>query len=277
MPGMCRWLAYLGNPVFLETLIFEPEHSLIDQSLYARQSETTTNGDGFGIGWYGPRDLPGTYRSVRPAWNDENLRCLSAQVQSALFLAHIRASTGTAVQQTNCHPFYWDRWLLVHNGLIDGYSKIKRELVLAVAPELFPGIRGTTDSEIMFFLALTFGLDDDPLGAVERMAGFVEHVGANHGIEHPLQMTLGFADGERLYAVRYSSQRRSRTLFIGHDARGLADVHPDATRFSPDARAIVSEPLDACPDSWREVPESTAVVIERGHVETLPFAPKVPS
>ena len=50
---MCRWLAYSGSPVLLDDLLFRPDHSLIDQSLHSRLGATTTNGDGFGIGWYG--------------------------------------------------------------------------------------------------------------------------------------------------------------------------------------------------------------------------------
>ena len=65
---MCRWLAYLGAPIFLSELLFEPENSLIDQSLHARESISTTNGDGFGIGWYAHRAEPGVFRDVLPAW-----------------------------------------------------------------------------------------------------------------------------------------------------------------------------------------------------------------
>ena len=170
---MCRWLAYSGAPLFLEELIFKPKHSLIDQSLSAYSGETT-NGDGFGIGWYGSRDLPGVYRETQPAWNDDNLRDLAAQIESPLFLAHVRAATGTAVQQTNCHPFRHGKWLFVHNGSIEDFRSLRRELTMAVAPELFPDIEGTTDSEVMFYLALTFGMREDVVGGVERMVGFID-------------------------------------------------------------------------------------------------------
>ncbi|NER53077.1 MAG: class II glutamine amidotransferase [Symploca sp. SIO1A3] len=119
------------------------------------------DGDGFGVGWYGSRVTPGVYRSIQPAWNDRNLRDLAAQIASPLFLAHVRAATETAVQQSNSHPFRYGKWLLVHNGVIDNFQQIKRELVLAIAPELYPAIEGTTDSEIMFYLALTFGLTNE--------------------------------------------------------------------------------------------------------------------
>ena len=53
---MCRFVAYLGEPIFLEDLIAKPRHSLMRQSLRAEEAKTVTNGDGFGVGWYGDRD-----------------------------------------------------------------------------------------------------------------------------------------------------------------------------------------------------------------------------
>jgi glutamine amidotransferase len=184
---MCRWLAYSGSPILLDELLFKPDHSLIDQSLHARLGVETTNGDGFGVGWYGANtDTPTVFRSVEPAWNDRNLREVAGHVESPLFLAHIRASTGTPVQQTNCHPFRYGRWLWVHNGLVRDFVHLKRELALAVDESLYSFIEGSTDSELLFYLALTLGLDDDPPGAVERMVGLVEKAGRRHGAELPL-------------------------------------------------------------------------------------------
>jgi predicted glutamine amidotransferase len=209
---MCRWLGYFGNPVRPEWLLYRTRHGLIDQSLAAREMDHPINGDGFGMGWYGTAELPGVYRNVAPAWSDSNLRELCAQLETPVYVAHVRASTGTPVQQTNCHPFRHGRWLFVHNGFIDGYPQLRRELMFAVDPELFGGIQGTTDSELLFYLALTFGLGEDPLPALERMAGFVEACGRRRGFEYPLQMTIGVCNGERLYAIRYAS-RRANSLY----------------------------------------------------------------
>ena len=93
---MCRWLAYSGSPVLLEELLYKPKHSLIDQSLHSTMGAETTNGDGFGIGWYGVGDTPGMFHSIEPAWNDRNLRELAAHLTSGLVFAHIRASSGIA-------------------------------------------------------------------------------------------------------------------------------------------------------------------------------------
>ena len=145
---MCRWMAYSGHPVFIDELLFRPPHGLIDQSLHSRMGAETTNGDGFGLGWYGPAPTPGTYHSVAPAWGDANLRDLAAHIESPLFLAHVRATSGTAIQQTNCHPFRHGRWLFAHNGVVEGFHAMRRELMLEVEPEPVPrhpgldGLRG---------------------------------------------------------------------------------------------------------------------------------------
>ncbi|MFL6703514.1 MAG: class II glutamine amidotransferase, partial [Paraburkholderia graminis] len=154
---MCRWLAYSGNPLQLETVLFNAKHSLIDQSLHSRLGHTTTNGDGFGIGWYGhPTDIPFRYRCIQPAWSDRNLREAARAIHAPMFMAHIRAATDTPSQETNCHPFRHGRWLFAHNGVVRKYPAVRRDLMVAIAPELFASIEGSTDSEVLFFLALTF-------------------------------------------------------------------------------------------------------------------------
>jgi len=278
---MCRWNAFFGEPLLIEELLFNMDHSLIDQSLHSRMGVETTNGDGFGLGWYGARNRrPCRYRSVTPAWSDVNLRELAAHVESPIFVAHIRATTGTPVQQTNCHPFRHRNWLFLHNGVVREFLDYRRELLLAVDPELFDGIAGSTDSETLFYLALTFGLEEDPLGGLERAIGFIEQTGRNHGVENPMQGTMCLSDGERLWAVRYSTEHKSRTLFKSEDISALRALHPESERLQQlgdEDRAIVSEPLgNRLPGAWVEIPESTAIIVQPGPDEQVPFAPQVP-
>jgi predicted glutamine amidotransferase len=274
---MCRWLAYSGSPVLIEELLYKPKHSLIDQSRHARLGVDTTNGDGFGVGWYDPDDqTPAVFRSIEPAWNDRNLREVAGHVHSPLFLAHIRASTGTAVQQTNCHPFRHKDWLWVHNGLVRDFHLIKRDLALAVDESLYAYIEGSADSEMLFYLALTFGLEEDPPSAVERMVGFVEEVGYRHGTEHPIQMTIGTTDGKSVWAFRYSSERKSRSLFYSTHMRTVRELYPDRPRLqevSDETRIVVSEPLADLPGAWNEVPESSYGVVQDGEDQLHPFRP----
>ncbi|GGZ64630.1 class II glutamine amidotransferase [Streptomyces subrutilus] len=278
---MCRWLAYSGTPLLLDTVLYKPQHSLIDQSLHSRMGVETTNGDGFGVGWYTEdgreTPTPAIMCDVGPAWNNRNLHEIADHVRSGLFFAHIRASTGTAVQQSNCHPFRHGRWMWMHNGAIAGFHEMRRELCLLVDPVLFPDIGGTTDSEVMFYLALTYGLDDDPPAAVARMVGVVERVGREHGVEFPMQMTVAVTDGVRVWAFRYSSSGASRSLFYSSRVDSLRRLHPDKAFLrdvSEETRLVVSEPLGDLPGAWHEVPESTYGIVQPGADELLPFVPQ---
>ena len=273
---MCRWMAWSGQPLIVEELLFAPPHGLVDQSRHSRMGVETTNGDGFGLGWYGDGEGPAVYRSVAPAWGDENLRELAAHVESPLFIAHIRATTGTAIQQTNCHPFRHGRWLFVHNGAIAHFDVLRRDLMLGIDPSLFPAIQGSTDSEVIFNLALSFGLAADPVAALERAIGYVEATAQRRGVENPVQASMGLSDGERLWGFRYSSEGRSRTLFSSSDAMSVRRLHPENERLQrlrDEDRVVVSEPLADLPGVWESIPESTVLIVQPGEDEQRPFRP----
>jgi predicted glutamine amidotransferase len=274
---MCRWLAYSGAPMLLSHVLYTPVHSLIEQSLRSKLGAETTNGDGFGIGWYDTEPDPGVFRSTEPAWNDQNLHEVAAHVSSPLFFAHIRAAIGSVVQQTNCHPFRYGRWLFMHNGYIAGFATIKRDLVLGVDPSLFPEIKGSADSEILFYLALTFGLADDPPAAIARAIGYVESCGHAQGIQYPFQGTIATTDGETLWAFRYSSEGKSRSLYFTREVRKLRERYPGREvlrEVSDDARLVVSEPIGDLPGAWIEVPEASCSVVSKGNDRLMPFAPE---
>ena len=229
---------------------------------------------------YGAGDGPGVYHSISPAWGDANLRELAGHVEASVFLAHVRATTGTAIQQTNCHPFRHGRWLFVHNGVIAGFHAMRRELMLAVEPGLFADFHGSTDSEALFRLALTFGLEEDPVGAFERAIGFVEATALRHGVENAVQASLGLTDGERLWAFRYSTERRSRSLFVSAEASSIRRLHPDnprLQRLQDEDRIVVSEPIADLPGLWNEIPEASVLIVQPGADELRPFRPAVPA
>ena len=260
---MCRWLAYSGSPLLIEDILYRPAHSLIAQSLHSTLGAETTNGDGFGIGWYTGGDAPGVFRSIEPAWNDRNLRELAGHITSPVLFAHIRASSGSAIQQTNCHPFRHGRWLWMHNGVVREFAQVKRDLVLAVDASLYPHIEGSTDSEIFFFLALTLGLEDDPPGAVARAVGLIEEIGRAHGVEHPIQMTVATTDGKSVWAFRYSSERDSRSLFYSTDVPTLRKAHPELRGARPAERRVPPDRVGAAAGSPRGMERSAGVELRR--------------
>ena len=229
---------------------------------------TTTNGDGFGIGWYGEGAEPAVFKGIEPAWNDKNLREMAGRVRTPLLFAHIRASTGTPVQRSNCHPFRHGRWLWMHNGAIRGFHETKRDLMMAVDPSLFLDIEGSTDSEALFFLALTFGLTEDPFGAVARAVGFVEKVGREHGVEYPDPDDRGHHRRRVRLGLPLLQRREEPVTVLLHrcrDAASTASRGGDAARASgEETRLVVSEPLGDLPGAWNEVPESAAGVVRPG-------------
>jgi glutamine amidotransferase len=272
-------MAWLGQPVLMEELLFKTQHGLVAQSLHAEMGAEPTNGDGFGLGWYGAGEGPAVYRSVAPAWGDVNLRELAGHVEAPAFLAHVRAAIGSPVQETNCHPFRHGKWLFVHNGFIDGFHTMRRDLMLRIDESLFPDVQGTTDSEVVFQLALTHGLQDDPIAAMEATIGLVEAVAAQRGVADPVQGTFGICDGSDLWAVRYASNGAARSLFTSSEADAIRDLYPDNARLQRlhhGDRLVLSEPLSDLPGLWNEVPQSTAVIVRTGQdLEERPFAPRV--
>ena len=168
----------------------------------------------------------------------------------------------------------------MHNGMIRDFHKVKRDLVLEISPELYPNIEGSTDTEVLFHLALTFGLEDDPPLAVERTIGLVEHVGHQHGVEYPFQGTIATTDGERLWAFRYSSEGKSRSLFFSTAVPVLQELHPDLEflqEVGDEARLVVSEPLGDLSGAWNEVPESSYGVVQEGQDMLAQFTPRMPT
>jgi predicted glutamine amidotransferase len=276
---MCRWMGWLGQPVLIDELLFKTQHGIVDQSLHSRMGAETTNGDGFGMGWYGAGEGPGVYHSVSPAWGDANLRELAAHIESPLFLTHVRAAIGSPVQQTNCHPFRHGRWLFVHNGYIADFHLLRRDLMLAIAPEQFADVQGSTDTEVVFHLALTLGLESDPIAALERTIGLIEATAAEHHVDAPVQGTFGVSDGTSLWAVRYATKGPARTLFASADVDAVKHLHPEnprLQRLSEGDRLIVSEPFADLPGVWQEIPEATAVCARRGGaLEERRFVPRL--
>ena len=133
---------------------------------------------------------------------------------------------------------------------------------------------------MLFFLALTCGLEADPPAAVERLIGLVEQIGHAHGVEFPFQGTIATSNGERLWAFRYSSEGLSRTLFYSSLYDTLRAMYPDDERlldFDEETRVVVSEPLGDLPGVWNEVPESSWGVVQPGQDELFPFRPAVPA
>lgn len=240
---MCRLVAYLGSPIHLQDLVCVPQHSLLRQALHAEEAKTVTQGDGFGVGWYGDGAEPGVYREVMPAWSDENLMALCATVRSHLFFAHVRAATTGGIARHNCHPFRHGRWMFMHNGQIGGYPRVRRQLEARLPDALYAARRGATDSELLFLLALArIEAGEPPAPAMHNVLDATLALMREQGVAEPLRFAAALSDGEQVLAFRYASDGCPPTLYVSEGMQGSI---------------VASEPLDSRPELWRSVPANS--------------------
>ena len=258
---MCRWVAYAGPEIYLEDLIFHQEHSIVNQSLAANQSAWVTNGDGFGVAWYTKRTAPGLFKDILPAWNDSNLRSLAAHIQTRLFFAHVRATTGTAVNRSNCHPFIWQNWTFMHNGKIGNWHNCRKDVEDLIDHVHYPHREGTTDSEALFLVALSKGLIHDPVKAIQATLRDVSAIMDRHHADEPMRISCALTDGKEMWAFRYSSDDKSPSMYFGapHTRASETGLHPITT--------IASEPSDSDAAHWFKVEERNGVHWTEGGLE----------
>lgn len=253
---MCRWMAYQGDSVYLESLLFEQEHSLVHQSLSAKKSEVTVNADGFGLGWYDEREEPGLYHEILPAWSDCNLKSLARHIKSGLFFAHVRASTGTATNRSNCHPFSYKNWLFMHNGQIGGYESLRWQLDRLIPEDLYGERHGATDSEVIFLLMIANGLETNPELAISTTLSQIMDLMKEKNITEPLRFTSVVSDGKEMIAIRFSSDDRAPSLYY---------------KEFDDHIVVGSEPLDFSHKEWNLVPAGHIAKIKNHTYQIVPL------
>jgi predicted glutamine amidotransferase len=243
---MCRFLAWVGAPRFVEELVLDQKQSLVAQSRHALIGKTPVNADGFGLAWYAHRETPCLYKDIHPAWSDPNLKQIAHQVKSGLFLAHVRASTGMATSRNNCHPFAVDNWSFMHNGQAGGHEQFRQALDGLIPPHLYGSRFGATDSEAIFLIALGYGLQADPIGAMARAVSDVQALAEAHGTTPYMRFAACWSDGTRLFAARMASDQFAPSLY----ARACEAGH-----------IVSSEPLDDGRDNWIEIKPGTAIEV----------------
>lgn len=269
---MCRWIAYIGKSIYMDALVIRPVHSLVEQSINAKMrfdrdgSILSINGDGFGIGWYSNKKEPGLFKVSDPAWSNENIHEICSHTKTRIFMSHIRAATNGDVQRSNTHPFKYKNWLFQHNGHTIGFDVIKRDLQFDINPKLYPLVKGTTDSETFFFLALTYGLEKNPKLAIEKTLARIEKACKDHKI--PMQMTFSVAmsDGKSLYTVRYAAGMNANSQYYSTHSDCMKERNAGYPARISEGVVFVSEPLDHSTDYWTEMPKDSFSITHNGNV-----------
>ncbi len=273
---MCRFTLYLGPPVKLSTLLIDPAHSLIRQSTHSSEREEPLNGDGFGVGWYAPEYSPdpAVFRSITPAWNNRNLHNLARVISSSCVLAHVRAATqSSGVNEANCHPFRYGKYICMHNGDIGNFPKVRRRLLETVCDEAFSNVYGSTDSEHLFAVIIDELQKMPAAGAIDLATALdsaiqrVVNIANTHGGGEPCYLNVAVADGRNAVISRYTndSEFLPETLYYypGH----LYETS-EHDQLGEDAVVVSSERLTQEHD-WQPVPPNHLIVLSRGQAPML--------
>ncbi len=275
---MCRFVAYLGFEILLETVLVKPINSIIMQSLHARESDVPTNGDGFGLGWYVPEidNHPAIFRSILPAWGDTNLLNLTAKIKSPCFFAHVRAASVGGTNTNNCHPFSYKEWMLMHNGQVFNFLAIKRALRRMLDDEFYNAIQGDTDSEHLFALFLQLlnesnanSIIDTANVLLETLAIIIKLV-KDTGEEGPSLFNICLTNGEYLITTRYSSDPTIIPESLHYlEVRQVENDDPK----QKDCVLIASERLtEVSTFEWKDVPANHILLVDANKkVTALPM------
>ena len=275
---MCRFTAYIGKPIILAEVLFQPKNSLIRQSMHAREmaDKDPTNGDGFGVGWYNPEisSDPALFTSVLPAWNDQNLLYISPKIYSSCFLAHVRAASQGGVSQFNCHPFHYQRFLFMHNGTIGGFSILKRHIRHLMSDPIYDWVKGQTDSEHFAGLFLENFFKQKVHYHIEEFAKIfimtlhqINKLREKYEVKETAYINYVISDGRSLLAARYTSDLKegaSTLYYSAGDSLCIQDgiCHMHKKKSEDGAVLVVSEKLDSHQADWQEVPINQMLLVD---------------
>jgi glutamine amidotransferase len=268
-------MAYMGSPIVIDKLLYQPKNSLVNQSLNAREIEEPLNGDGFGIGWYVPElnFEPVTFVSVNPAWSNRNLRNLAPKVSTGCMMAHVRAASVGEVSESNCHPFQYKNLLCMHNGGIENFSLVKRKIREPLSDEMYNWIKGQTDSEHIFAYLLDYLFknhkkvtEDAVVDAYEHTFRFINQLMKQAGIKDAAYLNMMITDGKFFVGTRYVSDPAEEALTLYHSEGSRYVVEDGITRMeapkdNDHAVLLVSEKLTDDKD-WTIIPKNHFVIVE---------------
>jgi glutamine amidotransferase len=290
---MCRALAYLGQPVLLDNLLYQPDSALVKQSFMPKMLHML-NLAGFGLrAWdRGSADplRPYSYTSTSLPVFDRNLKALAEKIRPTCVLAHVRGvsySTEVEISLQNVHPFQFPgtRLALAHNGDLARIGEMKPHLLEFIRPEIVPLIRGTTDSEWIYALIVSQLADpggaaaaDDLVRAVDNAFAVIRKVRARLGIATSSSVNLFITTGEQLAAVRYCfdfgcyrtedpakvHEANLSFLTLWYTSGSEYGRHDDEWKMiggadTADSIMIASEPLTRDTSTWLEVPEYSMI------------------
>ncbi|WP_224815728.1 class II glutamine amidotransferase [Hasllibacter sp. MH4015] len=247
---MCRVLAYIGPEIPVESLLLEPENSLINQSLDP-ELHPNLQLAGWGFGIWGDHllkpDEPLLYHRPKAAFYDDNATGIIPSLAASTLLAHVRASgyDASVVQaDENCHPFAYEGtpWIIAHNGGLPHWRRLQRELLPHCKDAYLKQMRGTTDTEFLYVLLLSLlegEGDDDVQTAFERLLEVIRDAMHKLDLAALTKLKIALVAPDRIIGVNYGCDRDGNTEVSGD----WKDLRPKADGEGDMALSMLLEPM----------------------------------
>jgi predicted glutamine amidotransferase len=256
---MCRLFAFRSIvPAAVHDSLVTEKNSLLAQS---REHK-----DGWGIVSYVNGALPDAAHGLGAAHADPDFERVSNRLSSRTVLAHVRLASVGAIELPNAHPFLHGRWAFAHNGTVRHWDTHRAAVEKLLRPDFRALLRGSTDSERLFYLFLTHLEErcslagpcdaEDVARALARTMAVVARLTDAPG-QARSSLNLVATDGDVLVATR-----RNRTLFFSESKpRGAPDVEPPRPGTQLEQIVIASEELSG-EDHWHSVGEEEAIGVD---------------
>ncbi|MFT7625021.1 MAG: glutamine amidotransferase [Myxococcota bacterium] len=224
---MCRLFGF-------RSVIPSQVHASLASAENALGVQSQNHPDGWGVAYY-VAGAPHVIKSADPAYDDRLFRRVSGVVSSETVIAHVRKATRGEKTLLNSHPFQHGRWIMAHNGDIDGFAEVRDDLRAIISPKLRRYILGDTDSEVVFYLFLTYlshaedlhrsGASIDHVAdSLRRAINTVAELSESKGLKRPM-LTICITDGTLLVASRFGKELHRSTYKQSCPEREICPSH----------------------------------------------------
>ncbi|MFT5392808.1 MAG: glutamine amidotransferase [Gammaproteobacteria bacterium] len=251
---MCRYFAYLGEPIPLSSWLFDAPHSLQAQACQPREMVSgTVNVDGTGLVWW----QDGDERAMRyvfdgPPWSDPNLPSLAPRWSSGAQLGIVRSATpGIGLGPEHLQPFLDSKHGLafMHNGWIGSFrGPVGHAMSATLNAEQFQQLPALNDSAVLFRCVMQrVDAGASPAQALRETASEV----LARAVEHNEAATLSVAicDGTSVTAIRTAHGIEPNSLYFSERTSGSV---------------LASEAMDE--GEWHAVPPEHIVTMHAHNV-----------
>ena len=288
---MCRLYGLQAtHPTRAACELLDAQNALIRQS--REDARGLSNPHGWGMG-HVAGGTTSCFRQVEPASESPDYRKEALGTEGTTVLAHVRRATVGDPDHANTHPFRHGPALLIHNGHVPAFDRVRPRLLDRLDEDRRRSVRGTTDSEHVF--ALLRQLRDEAPGeslhtvtreavhlvqdwTADEAPGAIVHASdadfsdlSHDELENALGLNLLWTDGTTLGGARLN-----RTLWaLQRDRVHTCEICGHAHADPPDdaeyrSTTLASERLTD--EDWTEVPNGSVFHVDTDgtlHLEAL--------